>query len=113
MNRNFRNGLHLNRYFCWMEINDELIDKLALLSRLQFDATEKAAIKNDLQKMLGFIDKLNEIDTTGVTPLVHIGEHANVFRKDDQIKDFPREDALLNSRGGSQEFFTVPKVIVK
>ena len=96
-----------------MEINDELIDKLAILSRLQFDATEKAAVKNDLQKMLGFIDKLNEIDTTGVEPLVHISGNSNVFREDEPADGFLREDALLNSGGGSDEFFTVPKVIAK
>ena len=96
-----------------MEINDELIDKLATLSRLQFDAVEKQAVKNDLQKMLGFIDKLNEIDTSGVSPLVHVSTSVNAFREDEAGDSFTREQALLNSPGDSEEFFTVPKVIAR
>jgi aspartyl-tRNA(Asn)/glutamyl-tRNA(Gln) amidotransferase subunit C len=49
-----------------MEVNDTLIDKLAHLSRLKFDASEKEEIKKDLQKMIAFVEKLNELDTTGV-----------------------------------------------
>ena len=49
-----------------MEVNDALVDKLAHLARLKFNDTEKAAIRNDLQKMIRFVDKLNELDTTGV-----------------------------------------------
>ena len=52
-------------YICRMEINDALVDKLANLARLRFEDTEKAAIKDDLQRMIRFVEKLNELDTTG------------------------------------------------
>jgi aspartyl-tRNA(Asn)/glutamyl-tRNA(Gln) amidotransferase subunit C len=51
-----------------MEVNDDLVEKLAHLARLKFDDTEKEAIKNDLQKMIRFVEKLNELDTTGIEP---------------------------------------------
>lgn len=96
-----------------MEINDELIDKLAMLSRLQFDETEKASIKNDLGKMIAFVDKLNELDTSGVDPLMHISDNINVLRDDVVIQDFSREEALSNSPLKDEQFFKVPKVISK
>ena len=66
-----------------MDVNDALIDKLAHLSRLEFTESEKEEIKSDLEKMIGFIDKLNELDTTGVEPLLHMSENVNVLRKDE------------------------------
>ncbi|MFN0083023.1 MAG: aspartyl/glutamyl-tRNA amidotransferase subunit C, partial [Ferruginibacter sp.] len=52
-----------------MEVNETLVDKLANLARLQFDAAAKKEIQDDLQKMIRFVEKLNELDTTGVEPL--------------------------------------------
>ena len=52
-----------------MEVNDAMVDKLAHLSRLQFDETEKREIKNDLQRMIGFVEKLNELNLEGVEPM--------------------------------------------
>jgi len=51
-----------------MEVNDAMVDKLAHLARLKFEAADKEEIKNDLQKMIAFVEKLNELDTTGVEP---------------------------------------------
>ena len=57
-----------------MQVDDALIEKLAELSMLTFNAEEKKEIKSDLEKMIGFIDKLQELDTTGVEPLMHMSE---------------------------------------
>jgi aspartyl-tRNA(Asn)/glutamyl-tRNA(Gln) amidotransferase subunit C len=94
-----------------MEVNDQLIDKLASLSRLQFDATEKEAIKTDLQNMIQFIDKLNELDTTGVDPLLHMSDNINVLRADEVQGSISREQALKNAPVHDEQFFKVPKVI--
>jgi aspartyl-tRNA(Asn)/glutamyl-tRNA(Gln) amidotransferase subunit C len=94
-----------------MEVNDQLIDKLASLSRLQFDATEKAAIKTDLQNMIQFIDQLNELDTTGVEPLLHMSDNVNVLRVDEVQGSISRELALKNAPMHDEQFFKVPKVI--
>lgn len=96
-----------------MNVNDALIDKLANLSRLQFDESEKEEIKGDLEKMIGFIDKLNELDTSGVDPLLLMSENINVFRKDEVKGEINREEVFRNAPLHDGEFFKVPKVIKK
>lgn len=94
-----------------MEVNDALVDKLANLARLTFDDAEKAAIKNDLQNMIQFVDKLNELDTTGVEPLLHLSEQVNILRADEVKGSISREKALQNAAVHDDQFFKVPKVI--
>ena len=96
-----------------MEVNDALIDKLANLARLQFDDTEKAGIKSDLQRMIQFIEKLNELDTTGVAPLLHMSDNINVLREDEVKGSIGSIDALKNAPVHDDQFFKVPKVIKK
>jgi aspartyl-tRNA(Asn)/glutamyl-tRNA(Gln) amidotransferase subunit C len=96
-----------------MEVNDALIEKLAHLSRLKFDDAEKAAIKNDLQSMISFVEKLNELDTTGVEPLIHMSENINVLREDEVKGSITQEEALKNAPLHDDRFFKVPKVIKK
>lgn len=100
-------------YICSMEVNDALVDKLANLSRLSFDATEKESIKNDLQKMISFVEKLNELDTTGVEPLIHMSSHINSLRSDEVTGSISREKGLQNAPIHDEYFFKVPKVIKK
>lgn len=99
------------RYLCFMEVNDALVDKLAHLSRLQFNETEKAEIKNDLQRMISFVEKLNELNLDGVKPLLHMSEDVNVLRDDEVKGSVSREEALKNAPMHDDEFFKVPKVI--
>jgi aspartyl-tRNA(Asn)/glutamyl-tRNA(Gln) amidotransferase subunit C len=96
-----------------MEVNDALVDKLANLSRLQFNTTEKEGIKADLQRMIQFVEKLNELDTTGVEPLLHMSEQVNVLREDEVQGSVNRAEALQNAPAHDEEFFKVPKVIKK
>lgn len=94
-----------------MNVDDALIEKLANLSRLEFAEEEKEDIKKDLEKMIGFIDKLNELDTTGVEPLLHMSSNTNIFRKDKVQGELKREDVFKNAPLHDSEFFKVPKVI--
>jgi aspartyl-tRNA(Asn)/glutamyl-tRNA(Gln) amidotransferase subunit C len=96
-----------------MKVNDALIDKLANLSRLEFDEAEKQEIKTDLEKLIGFVNKLNELDTTGVAPLLHMSENVNVFRQDEVQGEIEKEDVFKNAALHDNEFFKVPKVIKK
>ena len=96
-----------------MDVNDALIEKLAHLSRLEFAEEEKKEIKNDLEKMIGFIDKLNELDTTGVAPLLHMSENVNILRKDEVKGEIDKKDVFKNAPLHDDEFFKVPKVIKK
>ena len=94
-----------------MEVNDALVDKLANLARLQFNTTEKEGIKNDLQRMIQFVEKLNELDTTGVEPLLHMSEQVNVLRDDEVYGSISRTEGLQNAPVHDDTFFKVPKVI--
>ena len=96
-----------------MEVNDALIDKLAHLSRLEFNSKEKNEIKNDLQKMIVFVEKLNELDISGVEPLLHMTDEVNVLREDEVKGSIGRHEGLKNAPEHDGIFFKVPKVIKK
>ena len=96
-----------------MEVNDALVDKLANLARLKFDSAAKKEIKNDLQKLIQFVEKLNELDTTGVEPLLHMSDNVNVLRVDEVKGSITREAGLQNAAVHDEHFFKVPKVIKK
>ena len=96
-----------------MEVTDELIADLSKLARLEFVDAEKEEIKHDLQQMITFINKLNEVDTTGVEPLLHMSENVNVLREDEIKGSISREDAFKNAPIHNEQFFMVPKVIKK
>ncbi len=96
-----------------MEVNDQLVDKLAHLSRLQFSDIEKEGIKHDLQRMIGFVEKLNELDLAGVEPLLHMSPEVNVLREDEIRGSVSRAAALRNAPLNDEQFFKVPKVIKK
>ena len=96
-----------------MEVTGALVDKLAHLSRLEFNATDKEEIKNDLQRMISFVEKLDELDLEGTEPLLHMSSNVNVLR-DDEVKDsVSRNEALKNAPAHDDKFFKVPKVIRK
>lgn len=94
-----------------MEVNDELIGKLANLARLEFGDEEKQVLRNDLHKMIAFVEKLNELDTTGVEPLLHMSPEVNILREDRVQGSVSREKALKNAPNHNGEYFRVPKVI--
>lgn len=103
----------LNRYFCLMEVNDTLVDKLANLAKLNFNEKEKQDIKNDLQKMIGFINKLQEVNTENIEPLLHMTGNTNVMRADKAEQIISSKEALKNAPTNDGTFFKVPKVIKK
>jgi aspartyl-tRNA(Asn)/glutamyl-tRNA(Gln) amidotransferase subunit C len=103
----------LSVIFVIMTIDTALVDQLAHLARLRFDAKERDAIRADLEKMVSFVEQLREVDTEGVAPLLHIGDAANVLREDVVEGAVNREDALRNAPVADDSFFKVPKVIRK
>jgi aspartyl-tRNA(Asn)/glutamyl-tRNA(Gln) amidotransferase subunit C len=96
-----------------MELNKEMVNKLATLARLDFNKEEAESIRKDLQQMISFVEKLNEIDTTGVEPLTHISHTENSLREDVVKGSVDNAKALKNAPATLNEFFTVPKVIKK
>ena len=96
-----------------MEVNEMLVQQLADLSRLEFSEQEKAEIKGDLQRMITFVEKLNELDTTNVKPLLHMTADRNVLRDDVVVPSITREEGLQNAPAANDQYFKVPKVIKK
>jgi aspartyl-tRNA(Asn)/glutamyl-tRNA(Gln) amidotransferase subunit C len=96
-----------------MEVNDAMVEKLAHLAKLKFRDDEKQEIKSDLQRMIGFVEKLNELDLDGTEPLLHMSNEVNVLREDEIKGSVSREDALKNAPLHDEQFFKVPKVINK
>ena len=96
-----------------MEVTDAIVEKLAHLARLEFNAADKEAIKNDLQRMVSFVEKLDELDLEGTAPLLHMSSTINILREDEVRGSVPREDALRNAPEHDDKFFKVPKVIKK
>jgi len=96
-----------------MEINEAMIDKLASLSKLEFDTVEKTELIADLQSMLIFVNKLQSLDTNNVEPLLYITDNKNILRADEVDSAITRNQALQNAHFKDEQFFKVPKVIKK
>ena len=94
-----------------MEVNDVLVDKLAHLARLHFNEEEKQEIRQDLQKMIVFVEKLNELDLDDVEPMLHMSDEINVLREDEISGSISRDEAFKNAPSHDEQFFKVPKVI--
>jgi aspartyl-tRNA(Asn)/glutamyl-tRNA(Gln) amidotransferase subunit C len=94
-----------------MEVNDALVDNLCKLACLDFDMAGKQEIKKDLQKMIGFVEKLDELDLRDVAPLLYMGEETNVLREDTTEKPLSRSAALKNAPMTDEQYFKVPQVI--
>jgi len=96
-----------------MEVNNKLIQDIAKLSKLKFDDSAEEKMKADLEKMLDFVDKLNEIDTEGIDPLIYMSEEINVLREDKVTEETSQEDALKNAPEKDSDYFKVPTVLKK
>lgn len=90
-----------------------MINNLSHLARLNFTENEKLELEKDLTRMISFVEQLNEVNTAGIEPMLHMGNAANMLREDVQQGSVSREEALLNAPESDNEFFIVPKVIKK
>jgi aspartyl-tRNA(Asn)/glutamyl-tRNA(Gln) amidotransferase subunit C len=94
-----------------MEVNDALVENLCKLACLEFDLAGKQEIKKDLQKMIGFVEKLNELDLRDVEPLLNMGQETNVLRDDIPQNALSRAEALKNAPAADNIYFKVPQVV--
>lgn len=92
-------------------INDTTIEYVGILAKLDLSPEEKAAAKKDMSSMLDYIDKLNELDTSGTEPMSHIFPTANVFREDVVLNQDDRENILKNAPAQKDGAFKVPKTV--
>ena len=90
-------------------ISDETIEYVGILAKLELSDEEKEAAKKDMGRMLDYIDKLGELDTTGVEPMSHVFPVQNVFREDVVTNGDESEQTLANAPGEKDNRFDVPK----
>jgi aspartyl-tRNA(Asn)/glutamyl-tRNA(Gln) amidotransferase subunit C len=96
-----------------MKITDEIVDHIAHLARLEFIGEEKVAIKSDLEKIIGFMGQLNEVDTSNVEPLIFMSDEVNRLREDVPQITISHEEALRNAPKKDSDYFRIPKVLDK
>lgn len=95
-----------------MSVSSKDVHYVANLARLQLSEEEAESLKGDMNKILGYIDTLNELDTTDVKPLEHVMEiTATTFRKDVANEPLSHDDALKNAPDADSDYFRVPRVI--
>ncbi len=90
-------------------ITDETIEYVGILAKLALSKEEKEQAKKDMNRMLDYIDKLAELDTTGIEPMSHVFPIQNVFREDIVTNSDQSENTLKNAPGTKDSMFMVPK----
>lgn len=93
------------------KIDIKTVDEIAHLARLEFSDEAKGEILNDMNRMLAFVDKLNELKTDDVEPLIYMTEERSVLREDEVKVTLTQAEALKNAPKKDSDYFKVPKVI--
>lgn len=94
-----------------MKIDKQTLDKIAHLARLEFDEKDTEKMLQDMSNLVSFVEKLKEVDTSGVQPLTSMSHEINALREDETKPHLPRAQALKAAREKDAEFFRVPKVL--
>jgi aspartyl-tRNA(Asn)/glutamyl-tRNA(Gln) amidotransferase subunit C len=93
-------------------IDDETIDYVGILAKLELNDEEKEKAKKDMARMLDYVDMLNELDTSGVEPMTHVFPVSNVFREDVVTNGDGSEDTLANAPEKKENQYVVPKTFI-
>lgn len=94
-----------------MSVSEKEVRYVADLARLQLTEKEVSSLAKDMNNILGYMDLLNELDTTTVEPLEHVIELKSRLRKDEAKTPLSHDDALKNAPDADSDYFRVPKVI--
>lgn len=92
-------------------ISDETIEYVGILAKLELSGEEREQAKKDMGRMLDYIDKLNELDTSQVEPMSHVFPVHNVFREDVVVNENRRDEILVNAPEQKDGQFQVPKTV--
>ncbi len=92
-------------------IDDETIEYVSILAKLELSKEEREQAKKDMGRMLDYIDKLGELDTEGVEPISHVFPVQNVFREDVVTNSDTREQLLANAPEQKDGMFMVPRIV--
>ncbi len=94
-----------------MAVDKLTVKKIATLAKLEFNEEQTVSIQQDLSRMLDFVNKLNEVDTNNVEPLVYMLDEPSILRMDEAVQEISQQEALKNAPDKDTDFFKVPKVI--
>ncbi len=94
-----------------MKITLKEVEHVARLARLELTAEEKERMRAQLDSILSYIDKLNELDTSAVEPTSHVLPMTNVFREDEVMPSLSQEEVLVNAPDRHELFFRVPRIL--
>lgn len=96
-----------------MKITEETVDHIAHLARLEFIGDKKQAIQQDMEMILTFMEKLNEVNTESVEPLIFMNTEVNKLREDVAVETISQEEGLRNAPKKDSDYFRIPKVLDK
>jgi aspartyl-tRNA(Asn)/glutamyl-tRNA(Gln) amidotransferase subunit C len=96
-----------------MKIDRDTVNRVAALAKLQFTEEEKTQLEEDMTKIVTYFEKMNELDTEGVEPLVFLTDEINAFREDEAQITITHEEALKNAPERNSDYFKVPKFLEK
>jgi len=96
-----------------VKVTDDIVKHIAHLARLEFKGEELEAIRGDMEKIIDFMDKLSEIHTENIEPLIFMNENVNVLREDVSNQTLTKENALSNAPKSDSDYFRISKVLDK
>lgn len=94
-----------------MPITEEEVRYVAHLSRLALSDDEVETFGSQLDDIISYVEKLNELDTSDVEPMIHAADRTNVFREDSAGESLPRKEALQNAPEEAEGCFKVPRIL--
>jgi len=94
-----------------MKIDKDTLQKIAHLARLEFAEKDAEKMMQDMTNMVNFVEKLNEVDTTGIEPITTMSYEINALREDEVKPHLDHREALKNAPKKDEDYFRVPKVL--
>lgn len=94
-----------------MKIDDEVIDYIGILAKLELSNEEKELAKSDMENVLNHMSKINELDTDGIEPMTNIYSYDNVFRDDVVTNGNDKDNMLSNAPSIKDNQYVVPRTV--
>ena len=95
-----------------MIVNNELLDYVAVLSKLEIKPEEREELSKSMSEIIGYMEIMNELDTEDIEPMSHVLPLENVFREDEIEPSYNRDELLANAPSSKDGAFRVPKTVI-